>query len=84
MTSHVPTDGGNTLSHTDGLTREGFPLFLWAVLQGAGYTMPPQYAMQLFEEHQVPRCRVRMASGASSPAARMAFTGLRVFRFLGQ
>jgi hypothetical protein len=21
---------------------------------------PPQYAVQLFEKHQVPRCRVRM------------------------
>jgi hypothetical protein len=33
---------------------------LWEVLQGAGYTTPPQYAVQLFEEHRVPRCRVRM------------------------
>jgi hypothetical protein len=60
MTSHVPTDGGNTHSPTDGLAREGFPLILWEVLQGAGYTTPPQYAVQLFEEHRVPRCRVRM------------------------
>jgi hypothetical protein len=60
MTSHVPTDGGDTLSHTDILAREGFPLILWEVLQGAGYTTPPQYTVQLFEEHHVPCCRVRM------------------------
>jgi hypothetical protein len=60
MTSHVSTEGGNTHSHTDGLAREGFPRILWEVLQGAGYAMPPQYAVQLFEEHRVPRCRVRM------------------------
>jgi hypothetical protein len=59
MTSHVTTDGGNAHSHTDGLAREGFPRILWEVLQGAGYATPPQYAVQLFEEHQVPRCRVR-------------------------
>jgi hypothetical protein len=44
----------------DGLAREGFPRILWEVLQGAGYTTPPQYAVLLFEEHRVPRCRVRM------------------------
>jgi hypothetical protein len=60
MTSHVPTDGGDALSHTDGLAREGFPLILWELLQGAGYTTTPQYTVQLFEEHRVPRCRVRM------------------------
>jgi hypothetical protein len=60
MTSHGSSEGGNTHSHTDGLAREGFPRILWEVLQGAGYTTPPQYAMQLFEEHWVPRCRVRM------------------------
>jgi hypothetical protein len=60
MTSHVPTDGGNALSHTDGLAREGFPLILWEVLQGPSYATPPQYAVQLFEEHRVPRYRVRM------------------------
>jgi hypothetical protein len=60
MTSHIPTNGGDTLSHMDGLTREGFPLILWEVLQVAGYTTPPQYEVQLFEEHQVPPCRVRM------------------------
>jgi hypothetical protein len=41
-------------SHTDGLAREGFPRILWEVLQGAGYATPPQYAVQLFEEHRVP------------------------------
>jgi hypothetical protein len=60
MTTHESSEGGNTHSHTDGLAREGFPRILWEVLQGAGYAMPPQYAVQLFEEHQVPRCRVRM------------------------
>jgi hypothetical protein len=47
-------------SHMDSLAREGFPLILWEVLQGVGYTTPPQYEVQLFEEHRVPRCRVRM------------------------
>jgi hypothetical protein len=60
MTSHVPTDEGNGHSHTDGLEREGFPRILWEVLQGASYATPPQYAVQLFEEHRVPRYRVRM------------------------
>jgi hypothetical protein len=60
MTSHESSEGGNAHSHTDGLAREGFPRILWEVLQGASYAMPPQYAVQLFEEHQVPRCRVRM------------------------
>jgi outer membrane murein-binding lipoprotein Lpp len=60
MTSHVPTNGGNPQSHIDGLAREGFPHILWEVLQGAGYATPPQYVVQLFEEHRVPRCRVRM------------------------
>jgi hypothetical protein len=60
MTSDVSTEGGNTHSHTDGLAREGFPRILWEVMQGAGYATPPQYAVQLFEEHRVPRCRVRM------------------------
>jgi hypothetical protein len=54
MTSHESSEGGNAHSHTDGLAREGFPRILWEVLQGAGYTMPPQYAVQLFEEHRVP------------------------------
>jgi hypothetical protein len=60
MTSHVPTDEGNAHSHIDGLALEGFPRILWEVLQAAGYTTPPQYVVQLFEEHRVPRCRVRM------------------------
>ena len=38
----------------------GFPRILWEVLQGAGYATPPQYAVQQFEKHRVPRCRVRM------------------------
>jgi hypothetical protein len=60
MTSHESSEGGNAHSHTDGLAREGLPRILWEVLQGAGYTTPLQYAVQLFEEHRVPRCRVRM------------------------
>jgi hypothetical protein len=60
MTSHESSEGGNAHSHTDGLAREGFPRILWEVLQGAGYTTPPQYVVQLFEEHRVPRYRVRM------------------------
>jgi hypothetical protein len=60
MTSHRSSEGGNAQSHMDGLAREGFPHILWEVLQGASYTMPPQYAVQLFEEHRVPSCRVRM------------------------
>jgi hypothetical protein len=60
MTSHGSSDEGNAQSHTDELAREGFPRILWEVLQGAGHTTPPQYAVQLFEKHQVPRCRVRM------------------------
>jgi hypothetical protein len=60
MTSHDSSKGGNAHSHTDGLAREGFPRILWEVLQGAGYTTSPLYAVQLFEEHRVPRCRVRM------------------------
>jgi hypothetical protein len=60
MTSHESTGGGNARSHTDGLAREGFPRILCEVLQGAGYATPPQYTVQLFEEHRVPRCKVRM------------------------
>jgi hypothetical protein len=60
MTSHESSEGGNAHSHTNGLAREGFPCILWEMLQGARYTTPPQYAVQLFEEHRVPRCRVRM------------------------
>jgi hypothetical protein len=60
MTSHESSEVGNARSHTDGLAREGFPRILWEVLQGAGYTTLPQYAVHLFEEHRVPRCRVRM------------------------
>jgi hypothetical protein len=54
MTSHESSEGGNAHSHTDRLAHEGFPRILWEVLQGAGYTTPPQYAVELFEEHWVP------------------------------
>jgi hypothetical protein len=60
MTSHGSSNEGNAQSHTDGLAREGFPRILSEVLQGAGYMTPPQYAVQQFEKHRVPRCRVRM------------------------
>jgi hypothetical protein len=60
MTSHVSTERGNAHSHIDGLAREGFPHILWEVLQGASYATPPQYTVQLFEEHRVPCSRVRM------------------------
>jgi hypothetical protein len=60
MTSHGSSDEGNAQSHTDGLAREGFPRILWEVLHGASYMTPPQYMVQLFEKHRVPRCRVRM------------------------
>jgi hypothetical protein len=60
MTSHESSEGGNTHSHMDGLAREGFPCIFLEVLQGAGYMTPPQYEVQLFEEHWVPRCKVRM------------------------
>jgi hypothetical protein len=43
-----------------GLHERVSPRILWEVLQGAGYTTPPQYAVQLFEKHRVPRCMVRM------------------------
>jgi hypothetical protein len=89
MTSHGSSEGGNTHSHTDGLAREGFPRILWEVLQGAGYTTPPQYTVQLFEKHRVPRLHDAspgtsgFSPGASSLTARLAFVGLRVFRILG-
>ena len=41
MTSHGSSEGGNVVSHADGLAREGFPRILWEVLQGAGYMTPP-------------------------------------------
>jgi hypothetical protein len=62
MASHGSSDDGNALSHIDGLAREGFPRILWEVLHGAGYTTPPQYVVQQFEKHRVPRCRVSEAS----------------------
>jgi hypothetical protein len=60
MTSHGSSGEGNAQSHTDGLAREGFPRILWEVLQGAGYTTPPQYAVRLFEKHRVLCYRVRI------------------------
>jgi hypothetical protein len=77
MTSHGSSEDGNALSHTDGLAREGFPRILWEVLQGAGYTTPPQYAVQQFEKHRVPRCRVRMTLEDTIEA--IALHGLTTF-----
>jgi hypothetical protein len=37
MASHGSSDDGNALSHTDGLTREGFPRILWEVLVTPGF-----------------------------------------------
>jgi hypothetical protein len=45
LTSHGSSDERNAQCHTDELAREGFPRILWEVLQGAGYTTPPQYAV---------------------------------------
>jgi hypothetical protein len=39
-------------------TYDGFPSILWEVLNSAGYPTPPLYTVQLYEEHQVPRCWV--------------------------
>jgi hypothetical protein len=58
MTSPTPIEGVDAPYHTDSLAQEGFPLILWGVLQEAGYHVPPQYTVQLFEEHGVPRCKV--------------------------
>jgi hypothetical protein len=60
-TSSTPIEGGDGPYHTDSLAQEGFPLILWEVLQEAGYHAPPQYTVQLFEEHGVPCCKVWLA-----------------------
>jgi hypothetical protein len=61
MASPTLIEGGDTPFHTDSITQEGFPLILWEVLQEAGYHTPPQYTVQLFEEHGVPHCKVWLA-----------------------
>jgi hypothetical protein len=58
MTSPTPINGGDTRFSFDYLSHEGFPSILWEVLCSAGYPTPPRYTVQLYEEHQVPRCRV--------------------------
>ena len=66
--THLRTDGlthtqrgrRHTL-HIESLAQEGFPLILWEVLQEARYHTPPQYTVQLFKEHGVPRCKVWLA-----------------------
>jgi hypothetical protein len=50
--THIPTRMG--------LHKRVFPASCGRCCKGAGYTTPPQYVVQLFEEHRVPRCRVRM------------------------
>jgi hypothetical protein len=59
--TYTPIEGGDGPYHTDSLAQEGFPLILWEVLQEAGYHAPPQYTVQLFEEHGVPCCKVWLA-----------------------
>jgi hypothetical protein len=58
MNSPTPANGGDTRFSSDFLSRDGFPSILWEVLNSAGYPTPPLYMVQLYEEHQVPRCRV--------------------------
>lgn len=58
MGSPTPIDGGDAPFSTDHLTRDGFPSLLWEVLQEVGYPLPPQYMVQLYEEHREPRCRL--------------------------
>jgi hypothetical protein len=58
MTSPTPINGGDTRFSSDYLSHEGFPSILWEVLCSTGYPTPPLYTVQLYEEHQVPRCRV--------------------------
>jgi hypothetical protein len=61
MASPTPIEGGDAPYHTGSLAQEGFPLILWEVLQEAGYNAPPQYTVQLFEEHGVPHYKVWLA-----------------------
>jgi hypothetical protein len=58
MTSPSPINGGDTRFSSDYLSHEGFPSTLWEVLSSAGYPTPPLYTVQLYKEHQVPRCQV--------------------------
>jgi hypothetical protein len=56
MTSPTPANGGDTRFNSDFLSHKGFPSILWEVLSSAGYSTPPLYMVQLYEEHQVPCC----------------------------
>jgi hypothetical protein len=58
MTSPTPANGGDTRFSSDFLSHEDFPSILWEVLNSTGYHTHRLYTMQLYEEHQVPRCRV--------------------------
>jgi hypothetical protein len=58
MTSPTPINGGDTRFSSDYLSHEGFLSILWEVLYFADYLKPPLYTVQLYEEHQVPCCRV--------------------------
>jgi hypothetical protein len=60
MNSPTPASGGDTRFSSGFLSHNGFPSILWEVLNSAGYPTPPLYTMQLYEEHRVPRCRVRL------------------------
>jgi hypothetical protein len=58
MSSPTPANGGDNRFSFDYLSHEGFPSILWEVLCSAGYSTPPLYTVQLYEEHRVPRCQV--------------------------
>ena len=44
---------------TTGLQWEGFTRIVWGALSAVGYATPPCYEGVVYEEHGVPRCRVR-------------------------
>jgi hypothetical protein len=56
MTSPTHANGGDTRFSSDFPSHDGFPSILWEVLNSNGYPTPPLYTVQLYEEHQVPRC----------------------------
>jgi hypothetical protein len=60
MTSHESSEGGNTHFPHGRTCTGGFSPHFVGGAAGSRLYDAPQYAVQLFEEHQVPRCRVRM------------------------
>lgn len=58
MASPTPADGGDIHFSFDYLSREDFHSIFWDVLSTSGHLAPPQYMVQLYEEHRVPHCRV--------------------------